>query len=426
MPHFGGARVCFTRQDQFSDKAGVAPAAPRLLLLSNLMRGWSWSGGVFASGYLAIAATVPLVVGDAGRGREVLRAQGCLACHSAGGVGGKTAPDLGFRGGRGFSPSEMAALLWNHAPRMWAAMTRQGIATPVLSEQQAADLFAYFYAARYFDRPGDAQRGREVFAAQRCADCHRTTAPGLDGAPPLQSWRSSRDPVALALQLWNHSAVIRAAMARRSIPYPRLSSRDLSDILAYADKAAPSRQPLAEQAGAAPGGEKLFVEKGCAGCHTGEMNLRNQHTRFHASDFAAALWNHAPQMPARLARLSYPEMRAMVDYLGALQFFEERGSPERGKQVFVRKGCASCHSGPATGAPSLASQAGRASAHGLVEALWKHGPAVLAEMRRRKVAWPQFTAPEMADLAAYLHGPALKRRAPDPTFSAPPGVTSPP
>ena len=54
---------------------------------------------------------------------------------------------------RGFSPSVMAGLLWNHAPAMWAAMERKGVARPEAGEQQAADLFVYFFAARFFEQP---------------------------------------------------------------------------------------------------------------------------------------------------------------------------------------------------------------------------------------------------------------------------------
>jgi hypothetical protein len=48
----------------------------------------------------------------------------------------------------------------------------------------------------------------------------------------------------------------------------------------------------------------------------------------------------------------------------------------------------------------------------MVAALWKHGPAMLERMRRRKIGWPRFGGSEMADLAAYLHGTELKRRNP--------------
>jgi hypothetical protein len=54
--------------------------------------------------------------------------------------------------------------------------------------------------------------------------------------------------------------------------------------------------------------------------------------------------------------------------------------------------------------------AGTMTSFGMVAALWKHGPAMLARMRRERIAWPHFNGPDMADLTAYLHGVEFKRR----------------
>ena len=123
-----------------------------------------------AAGYIGICATRSLPPGDADRGRDLFRTLNCVACHSIAGEGGKSAPDLGRGVERGFSPYIMAGLLWNHAPVMWAAMDAKGVAKPELSEQQAADLFVYFFAARYFEQPGDARRGEQVFREKRCVE----------------------------------------------------------------------------------------------------------------------------------------------------------------------------------------------------------------------------------------------------------------
>ncbi len=119
---------------------------------------------VVATGFTGICATRSLLPGDADRGKDVFRAQNCIVCHSIGGERGKSAPDLGQGVERGFSPYLMAGLLWNHAPVMWAATERKGIAKPELSEQQAADLFVYFFAARYFEQPGDISARRAGFS----------------------------------------------------------------------------------------------------------------------------------------------------------------------------------------------------------------------------------------------------------------------
>ncbi len=375
------------------------------------MRGWLCAFGASAVLWLSAATTLPLLVGDAARGQALFRSQGCVTCHSLNGKDDQTARDLGALGGRGYSPAGMAALMWNHAPRMWAAMSRPGVSRPALSEQQAADLFAYSYAARYFDLPGDAGRGRGVFTAKRCAECHAGPAPGPGGARPVATWPSPSDPIALAQQLWNHSAQMQPVMAQKGIPYPELTARDLSDLLAYFGRLRLAKaQPAAPGARDAETGERLFTEKGCAGCHSGGGDFRTRRTRFSLTDFAAALWNHARQMPSRRVSLSYQEMRRIVGYLATLQFFEERGNPDRGQQVFLARKCGACHLDEASGAPDLAQKAGSMSSYGMVAALWKHGPAVLAQMRQKSIRWPRFNATEMADLTAYLHGPALKRR----------------
>lgn len=363
------------------------------------------------AGAVGLGATLPLLVGDAVRGQALFRSQGCIACHRVNGAGGGTAPDLGLRGGRGFSPSALAALLWNHAPSMWAAMEKQGAARPQFAEQDAADLFAYFYAARYFEPPGDARRGADLFTRKRCVACHKGPAPGPGGAPPVSSWQAIENPIALAEQMWNHSARMHQAMAQRKIPFPQLTAEDLTDLAAWVRRLrrTPGRlnQP---EVGSSTAGAKLFTAKRCAACHTGDYDLRTRRTRFGLTDFAASLWNHAPGMPGNRPTLTYDEIRHIVAYLGALQYFEEHGNIDRGKDVFQRKKCAICHNDPASGAPGLTARAGSITSHGMVAALWKHGPKMLEAMKRSKLSWPQFTASEMGDLVAFLHGPRLKRR----------------
>ena len=53
--------------------------------------------------------------------------------------------------------------MWNHAPAMWAAMRARERQAGDLNEQAAGDLFAYFYSARFFEKPGDAARGKRLF-----------------------------------------------------------------------------------------------------------------------------------------------------------------------------------------------------------------------------------------------------------------------
>ena len=367
---------------------------------------------VIATGYTGICATRSLLPGDADRGKDVFRTQHCVVCHSINGEGGKSAPDLGRGVERGFSPYVMAGLMWNHAPVMWAAMEREGVAKPELSEQQAADLFVYFFAARYFEQPGDTKRGARVFLVKRCAECHGIGSVLREGIQPVAAWKALADPIALAQQAWNHSREMKPALDRMGIPYPRFSAKELTDLLVYLRSTRETGRADDFSPGPVESGEKLFVLKGCAGCHRGALTLEARPTRYSLTDFAAAMWEHSFRIVHSPAPLTYEEMRRLVGYLVSTQFFEERGDLEQGKRVFASKHCGACHDDSSSGAPGRSAMAGRMTSFEMVAALWKHGPAMLNRMRLKEISWPRFSGSEMADLTAYLHGLKLKQRRP--------------
>jgi mono/diheme cytochrome c family protein len=294
---------------------------------------------------------------------------------------------------------------------MWAAKARNGIPRPQLGEQQAADLFVYFFAARFFEQPGDARRGRRIFLEKRCGECHGIGSVRREGIL-ASSWKSLADPIALAQQMWNHSRDMRAALDRMEIPYPRLSAQELADLPAYLRSALGQGRAGGFSPAPASAGRNLFASKGCAGCHRGALALEARPTRYGLTDFAASMWNHPSSRHSAPAQLSYDEMRELVGGLVSMQFFEEQGDPEQGRKVFAGKRCRACHDDASTGAPARSTVAGKMTSFDMVAALWKHGPAMLDRMRRSKIGWPRFKGSEMADLAAYLHGTALKRRNP--------------
>src|SRR4051794_29348575 len=114
-------------------------------------------------GPLAGAATIPM---DSARGDKLFESQGCVQCHKLKGMGGNTASDLGRVLDRGYTPADLASTMWNHAPTMWKAIREKNIKVGDLDQQGAADLFASFYSARYFEMPGDAGRGKRVFSVK--------------------------------------------------------------------------------------------------------------------------------------------------------------------------------------------------------------------------------------------------------------------
>ena len=103
---------------------------------------------------------------DAQRGSEFFRTQLCVNCHAMQGEHNGNAPDLGQRFDRNYTPAGIASRMWDHAPVMWQAMTARKIPLPKVTSDQVADLFAFFYSVRYFEKPGEAERGKHVFQAK--------------------------------------------------------------------------------------------------------------------------------------------------------------------------------------------------------------------------------------------------------------------
>jgi mono/diheme cytochrome c family protein len=362
---------------------------------------------VRAIAWKAIAVSGVLVAGiisgEEQQGEHLFESEQCIQCHSVNGRGGTSAPDLGRRIDRGYTPTVMATLMWNHAPQMWASMKKQGITKTSLSPEAAADLFDYFVSARYFERPGDAARGKELFASKRCADCHGIANSPNPAAPPVAKWESLADPVVLAEQMWNHGAQMREELAKRKIPRPNLIGQDLTDMLLYLQNL-PETRHLARTftLPTANTGEKLFESKGCADCHTGKLSLETLLKAQTLTQIAADMWDHEANMK-NPPTLSLDEMRQILSFIWAKQYFQGEGNAVRGKRVFAEKSCATCHNDPSSAAPSLAKGKGAYSDITMVSALWEHGPQMLDSMNQRKVAWPRFTAQQMADLIAYLN-----------------------
>jgi mono/diheme cytochrome c family protein len=352
---------------------------------------------VFAAA-LPVAAEVVLP-GDPKRGAELFTTQHCVECHSVNGQGAKLASDLGQKAGLATTSFLLVNLMWNHAPSMWRAMEKAGIEKPILTESQTADLFGFFWASRYFERPGDETRGKQVFTSKRCSECHDLSVAKQGGGPPVVSWESLGDPIALGAQMWNHSAQMRAAMLGRKVPWPQLDGQELTDLLDYLQSNRPGKGMYGEF-GSAEKGEKLFVEQGCAACHKKSSSLENRRGHRTMADLAAAMWDHAPQMRQPQPKLSGDTMRHIVAYLWSIQYFDPKGNPKVGQKVFTQKKCGICHNDTSSGAPRLI--AAKRSPFSMVAVLWQHGPAMLVKMREKQIAWPRFSGTEMADLAAYL------------------------
>ncbi len=344
---------------------------------------------------------------DSNRGAQLFQSLACAKCHRVNGVGGNLAPDLGRLADRDFTPAALAATMWNHAPAMWSAMSARQIRPGGLNEQAAADLFAYFYSTRFFEKPGDAARGKRAFADRGCARCHGISEELQPGIPPVSRWQDLNHPIALAAAMWNHVPRMLAATGAKRVKWPELSAQDFADLLVYLRNLPATRKSGAvfETTSGANGGA-LFQSKGCAECHQSGTALSIRIRGQTLTQLAAEMWDHAPKMVAagaKPAQLLPGEMRDLLSYLWARQFFEDAGDPARGKRVFAAKHCADCHQGAAASGPKLIGDGQTFTGPSMVEALWHHGPAMLQRMRASGIEWPRLSTADMQGLIAYLN-----------------------
>lgn len=100
------------------------------------------------------------------------------------------------------------------------------------------------------------------------------------------------------------------------------------------------------------------------------------------------------------AALMVPQARAAEDV------YVLWGNPRAGREVFVKKGCGSCHAikgvggkgGPDLGRPPIEHR----TMGQYAGVLWNHAPAMREAMQKRGIPWKPFEGPEMRDLIAYL------------------------
>lgn len=166
-------------------------------------------------------------------------------------------------------------------------------------------------------------------------------------------------------------------------------------------------------------GQRVFEVKGCIRCHRvdsrggtvgPDLSRVGQHR--HLLQLAGLLWNHSPQMTAKMLELgisrpllSGSEMADLMAYLYALNYFDQPGDPERGARLFREKRCVACHVVGGKGGevgPSLDTLKNFGSPILLAQAMWNHGPRMQARMEALGILRPVFLAGEMADILAFI------------------------
>lgn len=374
------------------------------------------------------SSQIQVIPGSSVRGAELFRGKACIECHAFGGVGGNIAPDLAQSNERARTPMQLASALWNHGPQMWRAQEARQIRPP-LGSMETADLFAYFYSLSYFSAPGNAARGAGLFEEKGCGNCHETTASAASDhhhkalGPPISTWTRVEDPLAWAERMWNHSGKVFNELSQVGFGWPRFSTQDMVDLLAYLCSSPEARSQSAVFQPGDPEQGRMTFERSCDSCHSfgsrttaqPKIDLLQRAGPDVLTGYVAAMWNHAPIMHSRAGNqfpiLGPGDMSNLVAYLFAQRYFDEEGNVESGALLFQTKNCALCHEQrrKQTGAPDLTRSTERYSPITMSAAIWRHGPAMFETIEHENLPWPELESSEMADLIGYLNSRLVSR-----------------
>jgi mono/diheme cytochrome c family protein len=117
----------------------------------------------------------------------------------------------------------MAAAMWNHAPHMARA-------TIELKPGELRGVLTYLWTQQLLYTKGSASHGEKVFSSKGCAACHNDAS---SGAPNLSKFKGSVSAVSMVSVLWRHGPAMLGQMEARRMPWPRLKSEEMADLIAY-------------------------------------------------------------------------------------------------------------------------------------------------------------------------------------------------
>jgi cytochrome c2 len=178
-------------------------------------------------------------------------------------------------------------------------------------------------------------------------------------------------------------------------------------------------QALPDLSGDPIQGRRIFIERGCPGCHSiwgnggtlgpdlGEVGGGRS-----LLQLAGMFWNHTPRMIETVrnqgltwSEFTESELADVISYIYYVKLFDPPGDPVLGERWFVEKRCRDCHAVGSSGgsiAPALDGYARYIAPIPLAQGMWNSGPAMRAVQAAVAVPMPLFFGSEIADIQAYI------------------------
>jgi cytochrome c551/c552 len=135
---------------------------------------------------------------------------------------------------------------------------------------------------------------------------------------------------------------------------------------------------------------------------------------------AQSIWNHGPEIQRRMEEIGLQrpvfendEINDISSYLRELSRnkpvriqYISIGNPKEGSQLFMTKGCVTCHAVSQSGSSRgtrLSDMNLHRSVTTIAGIMWNHIHLMVQAMDEEELEWPSFEASELADLIAYLY-----------------------
>jgi cytochrome c551/c552 len=170
------------------------------------------------------AEKVYLSPGDPKSGERLFTQKGCVQCHIS-----RSEYDLSGKKDFPRTLAQLAGMMWNHSGEMRKGMERRGIGFPTLSSQEMADVVAYLFSTRYFDEPGNPEKGKAVFIKKQCTLCHVKEAKTGD----LSRLKGQISPIFMAQVMWNHGPEMLERMRKAKISWQKMDGKEMVDLMEY-------------------------------------------------------------------------------------------------------------------------------------------------------------------------------------------------
>jgi len=171
--------------------------------------------------------------GDPVKGRKVYAEKGCGKCHAINGVGPTIGPDMAKTSKTPKTITQMAGVMWNHAPEMRKVAREKGVKWESFQGSEMRDLIAFVYFLRLLDKPGDVRRGERLFDEKNCSTCHAVAGQGSKIASDLSKWKQYGSPILWAEIMWQHALEMQEKMQKMGLRWPRFKDNEMVDLIAF-------------------------------------------------------------------------------------------------------------------------------------------------------------------------------------------------